>query len=253
MGALLKVEFSPDLVGYADLHPHPELGDLSLQGQLMKLKQQVPTLQTKNSLHWSLVDAHARRKGESLFEGLKLPSTHLTWTTTETFESAVELAHRFHYSHIKFKMGRDPENELKILNNFSSALQSLVLRLDFNEAMRPKDFNQWWQHLNSRVKDCIDYVEDPFPFSAPDWSQCSAPLAIDRGLSKETLKEFSHDVVIFKPAVSELFWLNSMNKRSIFSTYMDHPLGEMAAIYAAAHYFQTHEYIEVWIENVAFV
>lgn len=244
-GVLLKIEFSSELLGYCDLHPHPELGDVLLKDQLERLKNQTPTLQTKNSLHWALVDAHARKKGESVFNNLKLPTTHLTWTELDLLEEALEQAHQLQYTHLKLKTGRDPERELQILHQYSSELKAFRLRFDFNEALSREAFESWWKKLNSDVKSCVDYVEDPFPFNASDWARSSAPLALDRGLGRESLKEFSHNVIVFKPAISDLSWLNSMNKRTIFSTYMDHPLGEMAAIYAAAHYYQTHDQIEV--------
>lgn len=40
-GALVQVEFGKDLIGYADCHPWPELGDLFLPDQLLDLKRQL--------------------------------------------------------------------------------------------------------------------------------------------------------------------------------------------------------------------
>jgi O-succinylbenzoate synthase len=245
MGTLLKVEFGSDLVGYCDLHPHLELGDLDLDSQLNLLTVQKPTQQAKNSLHWALIDAHARRRGISAFADLKLPTTH--WLATDVQQLQTDLAQirAQSYSHIKIKMGRDLDSETKNLLAVLPELHGLRLRLDFNESEIEKSFSNWWRQNESRLLPSLDYIEDPFVFESQSWSRATAPLALDRNLNRENLKDFSHPTIIFKPAVSEVSWLSSMNKRVVFSSYMDHPLGEMAAIYAAAHYSQTLERMEV--------
>jgi O-succinylbenzoate synthase len=71
-GALLKVEIA-DGVGYSDLHPWQELGDLPLSDQLNSLKTSVPSKQAQRSLALAEFDRSARSKGISAFNGLVIP------------------------------------------------------------------------------------------------------------------------------------------------------------------------------------
>ena len=60
-GALLKVEFEEGMIGYADCHPWPELGDVPLQEQLHLLARAEKTALTACALEWALLDATARK------------------------------------------------------------------------------------------------------------------------------------------------------------------------------------------------
>ena len=237
-GALLKIEFSEGLTGYSDLHPHTELGDRELSEQLDCLSRDESTVLINRSLHWALIDAHARKKGESLFRGRSLPKTHAIATDVIQLEADhLDKLNDLGYSFLKVKMGRDlPDETLKILE-LSQHLGGMKLRLDFNESLDQRVFRDWWKQVHPALQAHVDYIEDPFPYSGEKWGESGAPLALDRSLSLENLKSFDGSVVIFKPAVSDTHWLNNINHRVVFSTYMDHPLGEMSAIFAAAQHY----------------
>ena len=236
-GALLKIEFSDDLMGFSDLHPHPELGDGDLSEQLEFVSRSEPSVLVNRSLHWALIDAHARKKGESLFKGKSLPQTHFIVTDLMKLEwDQLSDLKSQGYKYLKVKVGRDlPAETLKLLE-VTQHLAGLSLRLDFNEALDPRVFSDWWKQVEPALKNHLDYIEDPFPYAPEKWSASPAPLALDRSLNLENLKTFDGSVVIFKSAVSDTHWLNNINRRVVFSTYMDHPVGEMSAIFAAAQH-----------------
>ncbi len=238
LGALLKVQFSKDLIGFADLHPHPELGDSQLSEHLDCIFRNEPSSLVNCCLHWALIDAHARKKGESLFKGLKLPRTHAIVTDLNRVnEYKIDELKQQGFDYLKIKMGRDIPVETMQLLQLTQKLQGLKLRLDFNEALDTRVFSDWWKLVKGGLEDHLDYIEDPYPYSPEGWTLSTAPLALDRSLNLENLKTFDGPVVVFKPAVSDTHWLNTIHHRVIFSTYMDHPLGEMSALFAAAQYY----------------
>ena len=59
-GALLRVEFADEEIGYADCFPWPELGDAPLSAQLNSIKTGYLTPVTARSLYFASKDAQAR-------------------------------------------------------------------------------------------------------------------------------------------------------------------------------------------------
>ncbi|MCB0406952.1 MAG: hypothetical protein KDD34_02045, partial [Bdellovibrionales bacterium] len=115
-GVLLRVEFSSHLVGYADVHPHPELGDATWEDELKKFIDQKPSQLFTNSLHWALVDAHAREKNEPVIKSSTLPKTHYLCPDIHSFtEEKIQILKQQGYTHIKLKLGRDLDFETKQL------------------------------------------------------------------------------------------------------------------------------------------
>lgn len=237
-GALLKIQFSEELVGYADLHPHPELGDEVLEEQLAGLGKGEPSKLTRRSVHWALIDAHARKKGESLFASLQVPKTHALVTDLENFKvDQLQDLKAQGYEYLKVKMGKDLPNETQKVLQLIPQLQGISLRIDFNESLDVRVFSDWWNLARGVLEEHVDFIEDPFPYRPEAWRASKAPLALDRPLNLENLKTFDGSVVVFKPAISDTHWLNTIQHRVVFSTYMDHPVGEMSAIFAAAQHY----------------
>ncbi|MEA2325361.1 MAG: o-succinylbenzoate synthase, partial [Thermoanaerobaculia bacterium] len=78
----------------------------------------------------------------------------------------------------------------------------------------------------------IDFIEDPCPYDASVWrelrEQTGLRLALDRGASSS---QNSYDVLIAKPALEEI---PCSDKEIVVTSYMDHPIGQLCAAYAAA-------------------
>jgi O-succinylbenzoate synthase len=101
------------------------------------------------------------------------------------------------------------------------------LRIDFNATLTPDEFVRIAATL---PRDRIDFIEDPCPYDAATWrglrDRTGLRLALDRGNGDEDV-----DVLVVKPAVQEI---PSSRAEIVVTSYMDHPLGQLCAAYAAA-------------------
>ncbi|PYQ33811.1 MAG: hypothetical protein DMF57_08030, partial [Acidobacteria bacterium] len=70
-GALIRIGG-----GFADIHPWPEFGDAPLDAQIATLARGQTTPLTRRSLEMAALDAQARDRGVSLFEGVSIPESH---------------------------------------------------------------------------------------------------------------------------------------------------------------------------------
>jgi O-succinylbenzoate synthase len=184
--------------GFADLHPWPELGDAPLDEQLARLARG----ETLPALHHARVDAEARARGVSLFDGLTIPESH--WP------------------------GDDPPDAFDTvkLKGVQSIPPRVRLRIDFNATLTPEEFVRIAETL---PHERIDFIEDPVPYDEEVWEQLrertQLRLALDRGHGVA-------DVLIHKPALSETF--PAFNGEIVVTSYMDHPIGQLFAAYVAA-------------------
>jgi len=196
-GALLRVGG-----GFADVHPWPELGDASLDEQLALLARGETTPLTRASLHWAAVDASARVRGVSLFEGLTIPLSH--WPG-----NAPPAA----FDTVKTKGVLPVPDRVRI-------------RIDFNVRLTADEFLRIAPAL---PQERIDFIEDPCPYDAALWrllrEKTGLRLALDRF-------EGVADVLVHKPALHT--FLPSFNGEIVVTSYMDHPVGQFFAAYVAA-------------------
>jgi O-succinylbenzoate synthase len=196
-GALLRVDG-----GYADVHPWPELGDAPLDEQLALLARRGTTRLTRASLHWAAVDAGARRRGVSLFEGLTIPESH--WPGADPPEG---------FDTVKTKGVQAVPDHVRI-------------RIDFNARLGAEEFLGVAETL---PKERIDFIEDPCPYDATVWRELRVRsglrLALDRFAGEA-------DVLVHKPALSAE--LPAFDGEIVVTSYMDHPVGQFFAAYVAA-------------------
>jgi O-succinylbenzoate synthase len=197
-GALIRVNG-----GFSDVHPWPELGDAPLDEQLARLRRGETTPLTASSLRFAVVDAAARRDGRSLFDGLTIPPSHWPGADPPAGFDTVKLKSIDHI----------PDN--------------VRLRIDFNATLTAVEFERIAATL---PRERIDFIEDPCPYDAATWRALRAStglrLALDRGTGTEDV-----DVIVVKPAVQEI---PSTHAEIVVTSYMDHPLGQLCAAYAAA-------------------
>lgn len=234
-GALLKVYYADDKVGYADCHPWVELGDLPLNDQLSHLARNNLTPLTRRSLHFAKVDADARARQYHLFTCLKSPLSHFLIGDLANFspldlELAMEEGHRC----FKIKVGRDSMAELQQLKTiFSKA--AITLRLDFNEKLTKDQLETFLFAMDDGVKESIDFIEDPFPYNEKSWEDIQSKfyiqLACDRRAPEAKNRPFSSSTLILKPAIQSPEQLISATQPLIVTSYLDHPLGQLAAAY----------------------
>jgi o-succinylbenzoate synthase len=197
-GALIRVGG-----GYADVHPWPELGDAPLDDQLAGLRRGETTPLTASSLRFAAIDAAARRDGRSLFDGLTIPLSH--WP------------------------GADPPAgfETVKLKTLDVIPDHVRLRIDFNATLTPDEFERIAATL---PRERIDFIEDPCPYDAATWrglrDRTGLRLALDRGSGTEDV-----DVIVIKPAMQQI---PRSDAEIVVTSYMDHPVGQLSAAYAAA-------------------
>jgi O-succinylbenzoate synthase len=199
-GALIRVDG-----GFADIHPWPELGDDVLEIQMERLARGQTTPLTEASLAFAAIDAAARRDDRSLFDGLTIPPSH--WP------------------------GPDPPDgfdtvKLKSIDRIPDRVR---LRIDFNARLSSEEFVRIAATL---PRERIDFIEDPCPYDAATWrdlrKRTGLRLAFDRA---GRVMPSDDTILIIKPALQEI---PCTDAEVVVTSYMDHPIGQLCAAYAAA-------------------
>lgn len=235
-GALLKVHFNKDLVGYADCHPWTEFSDEPLEKQLSLLKKNELTPLTKQSLHFAELDAKARSNKVNLLENLKIPPSNYLITDINISNEKLSQAMEDGFTTFKVKVGSNLDKELQFLKE--QIPENATLRLDFNLKLTKEPFKQIIPQLKNLN---IEYIEDPFSFDETTWKEIQQSdglnLACDFEHVKAIDKPISAKVLIIKPATTENF--HAKNQKVVVTSYLDHPFGQCTAAYVAAKYPDT--------------
>lgn len=238
-GALLKVQFPDGLIGYADCSPVELWGDKKLSDQLQALKNKKYTSLVKRALHFARIDAEARHQKQNLFFGLKIPKSHylipslLNWEETE-IDQALEEGFAF----FKVKLGKKLNEELVSLKTLLCYLQEkhAKLRLDFNLALSHLQFLKLFEEIKE-WQNVIDFCEDPFPFVPDTWKeiqQTNISLACDYNSLEAISHPHAANYLVYKPATQEEQPFLKSARQIVITSYLDHPLGQLAAAYVAA-------------------
>ena len=230
-GALIKVGD-----GYGCMHPWPELGDVPLDGLLEILKDGGTTPIIRAALHCAREDGLARQQGRSLFEGLHVPASHATLMMKESsFAQAVASG----FTLVKVKMGRNIAQETEFILAQAECFSELRWRIDFNNLLGRGGVEQVLKSLPESFRSKIDFLEDPCVYDAKNWGELRTrydiPLAVDRDVESA---EKSFSVAILKPAVNVLNKVlesaHVESRRVVYTSYMDHPIGQAYAAWRAA-------------------
>lgn len=227
--------------GFACLHPWPELGDRSLQDCLANFDSPL----MKRALACAEADGHAREEGVSLFQNLNVPISHAT--LPEASPNLIENALLSGFTTIKVKANQSLGQLKTLLNDFPQ----VRWRIDFNATAQQEKLRLELKNLKLQ----IDFIEDPFPFEASRWRDfektTSIALANDRAVEESS----SCGIHIIKPAANDPEPILARTGRKVFTSYMDHPLGQTFAAWQAAlaapksgageiHGLQTHHLFE---------
>jgi O-succinylbenzoic acid--CoA ligase len=210
--------------GFGCVQPWPELGDPSVD-ELLQFKEGSEPQLLKRAFACAVQDGKARREGRSLFSQVgPIPRSHATITGEADFPALFASGFRT----VKLKThGADPG----ILERVAAAASAgLKIRIDCNGT--GADFlpalRRWSEH--------IEFIEDPDPYDAARWLELSRltgfHLALDR-LPEHLPDRGGYDVRVLKPALEDCA-LRAGDV--VFTSYMDHPLGQMFAAWEAARY-----------------
>jgi len=223
-GMLLRV----DGAQYACVHPWPELGDPTLAECITDLKEG-----RFNPLLQRALEA-ASTFGQPVADA-PLVQSHATLPKLNG--QPVLAAVQADFAAVKIKRGKDWMRLRKKTEAFIQGYPCLRWRIDFNGAL--KSHRELVQFLSSVPRHQIDFIEDPFadPALAESWK--GFPIAYDRVIP-DTL-DLEQNYLIAKPAVQSLETIQALAgshpHKVIFTSYMDHPVGQLAAYQAAQRFY----------------
>lgn len=242
-GALLRVRYSEGQVGYADICPFSEMGDAPLELELRALSQGKPKKIGARALHFAEMDAFAREQKRSLYSLSNKIKNHYLISDLGRFDgSKLKNIEAEGYSEIKIKMGRDLITETALLEKMVQSLSTqFKLRLDFNASLSRDRFTQWFESQQSWLRPWIQFIEDPFVYTAKDWLEVSEKwnlvFALDQ--AADPLKQGAEgaQVIVIKPAIQDekkiIAAFQPQGKKFVFTNYMDFPVGQMFALVSA--------------------
>ncbi|MBC7743038.1 MAG: hypothetical protein H7061_12630 [Bdellovibrionaceae bacterium] len=217
-GVLIKVSRGKAW-GVADLSPHPELGDLPWQKQLIK---KGPLY--KRAIVLAQVDMIARRDTKSLLLNRWVKNNYLvTDYKNFDFTDPMYLGHT-----IKIKGDQSIEDLVKILNFISGDIK---IRLDFNCSLSLTLFQVFLDALTPSALKHIEYIEDPTAFNLVHWKMWNkiVPLAWDQQKARAPFLINAADYKIIKvtrePEPGLKWNLLSTFKHYTLTSAMDHPVG----------------------------
>lgn len=240
-GVLIRADLG-GVSGFADLHPWPELGDMSVAEELKALGAGRPLKLGQRSLDFARRDRAAREARKNLFEGLVIPPSHrLIPDLTAVSSKEMETWRNEGFTHLKIKVGRDPLEELRKLKAFAPFLSRFKLRFDFNEMGTVEAVAEWIRALEPQVRSAIEFLEDPIVYQPANWlrvaQETKLPLARDRQSTPET----SSDWLVIKPASQVTSTFTTSPARLCVTSSLDHPVGQLAAALEAAELARERE------------
>lgn len=249
-GALLQITFRDGSIGYSDCHPWPEVGDPDLDMQLELFTWGHPTSLMRRSLAAARMDADARKGKRNLFADMKIPASHHHMTDFITRHRQEFEKFLREPTTIKIKVGLDPQAECKIFKQRAKELinSGCRLRLDFNYRLNQEGFLSYLQEL-AEVRECVEFFEDPFRYQPHHWQRVrqehGVALACDRDSLQGLLHPDSCDVLVVKPAVQDFHYFlheRRRNRSLVVTSYLDHPIGQLASAYIAAWLTQSKKH-----------
>lgn len=241
--ASMRREFHGALIktgeGHGCIHPWPEFGDADIDEQLRLLAAGAPSPLAISALWCAEIDGEARRAGVSLFEGLRIPQSHYSWSFGHDTAPQLQRVLEEKWPAIKAKGFANWGETLRFLDCVAKAGETtgLKLRVDFNGCLDRHDFDKFCELLPLRVFRHLDLIEDPVPYDAVLWrrfhERWGVRLALDKGW-RQAVDGF--DAVVVKPSRRD--WLEVAAKFPsqplVLTSAMDHGLGQMFAAYQAA-------------------
>lgn len=248
-GALLKVEFPDQKVGYSLLHPWETHGDPNLNFLLKKLELGDTHPLVERAIEIARQDAEARHDRISLCQGrlppnykqLNLLSDTLFFELERIFE-----ANLLTYE-LKFKIGFNAQREIQALGALKERFpaKALQIKLDSNYRFSREELSRFIGTLMPSLVESIQYIEDPFVGTPEEWLQFK--IDWDLRLAGDFIGQEWSDVVdvwVLKPTRQDIVSLcdsaSQRMKRVVLTTALDHPLGTRIAQAEAMKAFSLH-------------
>ncbi len=224
--------------GYACLQSWPELGDAPLEYELDGLREGSPLRLGSCALKCMEIDGEARARGVNLFDGLSIPRSHATLTVSAT-PSQVYNLHQRGFRVGKIKVIPKLASTVERLTNLASMVPDWKWRVDFNCTLSVEETLRFWDMLSDAMKSRIDFLEDPCYYEVDAWQRlqdAGIPLGYDLPVQNENIiphRTTKPMMRLVKPARH-----HSNSGLPVFTTYLDHPLGQCWAAYNAALFYK---------------
>lgn len=226
-GMLVKIEWPKKIIGYADVHPWPELGDDPLDAQIKSLTDPrlKPMMERAVSLAW--LDGVARREGRSLYKGFQVPFSHYLLPDLFSFERPRLMARLEEgYQIFKCKMGGDLKDETAFLRTLVEAAGARARwRIDFNGKLEGPEFEDW-ATVNQDLLPLIDGIEDPV--ARQSYSQAASKFT----LFADRVRLGNDWNLVIKPEIQETPTVPG--KRIWYTNNLGHPFGHGVAMAMSA-------------------
>lgn len=243
-GALLKVEWSNGLMGYADIFPWTEYGDAPIDEQIKALARGKISTLVEQAIWLAKKDADLRKNRKNAFLGApKIKNHFLVGDFTKFSDANMKEARTAGYSTLKVKVGRAIEEEAKFCIR-TLKQNPVTIRLDFNGKTSFSEFERFFSFLSPAEKAKIEFAEDPVPWNLEAWTECAkiVPIALDLEGEKIDFEKFTSkppfSVVIIKPARQDiektLKAINRFALKMVVTSALDHPIGVAHACLQAA-------------------
>lgn len=223
--------------GHACLQSWPELGDSPLEYEMDALRDGSPLRLGRAALRCMEADAKARAGKHNLFDGLRIPKSHATLTVSATPGQVYNL-HQQGFRVGKLKVLPKLDATVERIVKLAAIVPSWKWRIDFNCTLSPEDALKFWDMLSPAMKSRVDFVEDPCYYEVGAWQalqDAGMPLAYDMPQPNESARpeRTSKPMMrLVKPALHR-----STTGLPVFTSYLDHPLGQCWAAYCAAEYY----------------
>lgn len=234
--------------GFGCIHPWPELGDATLEEELEALKAGKPLTLGKRALKCAEVDAEARRKGINLLAGLTIPESHATLPPSVS-PATVRIMGLKGFRAGKLKAMSSPRSTLERLATLAAIAPDWRWRVDFNSSLNERESDEFWRNMAAPLRQLIDFIEDPCPYTRESWSRLISEgmrLAYDQGSDLEHQPHLDAEdppIRIIKPAREKM--PSPGTGKHVFTSSMDHPVGQVWATYTAAQYYKDTPKAEV--------
>jgi O-succinylbenzoate synthase len=272
-GALIRVD-----EGVGCLHPWPEFGDAPIEGQLQLLRDGGTSRVIECALRMAAVDGAARRMGMSLFNmvpsdhespafgaalqpasedagdrwsagfslsenlsgPLPIPPCHWSWDQNQPSPPQMNRVIEEGWQAIKTKGWGNVGEVLRWLDSFAgkSRDSDVRLRVDFNSCLQPYQFRNFMEWMTPRVRQRLDFVEDPFPYDPALWAKMQADYGVRLALDKQLRgANEGFDVAVLKPGRRDWREFTTdipAQTKVVMTSAMDHAIGQSFAAWEAA-------------------
>lgn len=230
--------------GFGCVQPWPELGDAPVTEQLRLLAEGKTTPLINRALDCARMDAAARHEKRNLFTGLTVPASHATapqGLISNEIDYWCSQVRRQGFTTVKLKLRAERQKAQSMLQQWMEADEVLRFRLDFNETGTLPFFEDWLDQMPQSWQQRLDFIEDPVCWSGDLWTWWGNTLPVPAAVDRQGQAADSWGPVgsatwrIVKPALESGPPAGRWPlQRVVFTSYMDHALGQSFAAWEAA-------------------